>query len=244
LQNGFAPSARARNVMDQLNNQSRKNDKPVIVIPTYNGARRKPNFTPLLAGLLSQQGYPVLCHGLDVNATGRVSTQEVLDHIEWPMASPPHFCPIGELFPVMPSLLAMQQKLGVRNFTHTLVKMLVPAGLENAFLVTAYTHPVFLTLQAEVLGQFGHTALIIRGHEGEAVAAPYRTPQMDGVKAGRHWLVSPAEASFSEQPDPRPDISAQATAELTLKWLENPELRPHGFARQLDAIEAVIQYAV
>jgi hypothetical protein len=38
-------------------------DQPVVVIPSYNGARRLPNLTPLLALLLAQQGVRVLVHG-------------------------------------------------------------------------------------------------------------------------------------------------------------------------------------
>jgi oxepin-CoA hydrolase/3-oxo-5,6-dehydrosuberyl-CoA semialdehyde dehydrogenase len=35
----------------------------VVVIPSYNGSRKLANLTPLLAGLLAQQGLPVLVHG-------------------------------------------------------------------------------------------------------------------------------------------------------------------------------------
>jgi anthranilate phosphoribosyltransferase len=36
---------------------------PAIVLPSYNGARKLPNLTPLLALLLAREGVPVLVHG-------------------------------------------------------------------------------------------------------------------------------------------------------------------------------------
>lgn len=40
-------------------------DKPMpIVIPSYNGARKQANLTPLLAILLHKLGFPVVVHGL------------------------------------------------------------------------------------------------------------------------------------------------------------------------------------
>lgn len=39
--------------------------KPMpIVIPSYNGARKQANLTPLLAILLHKLGFPVVVHGL------------------------------------------------------------------------------------------------------------------------------------------------------------------------------------
>ncbi|HJV95485.1 MAG TPA: DNA-binding protein YbiB, partial [Albitalea sp.] len=36
---------------------------PMVVLPSYNGARKLPNLTTLLALLLAQEGVPVLVHG-------------------------------------------------------------------------------------------------------------------------------------------------------------------------------------
>src|SRR6185295_19145424 len=37
--------------------------QPMVVLPSYNGARKLPNLTALLALLLAQDGIPVLVHG-------------------------------------------------------------------------------------------------------------------------------------------------------------------------------------
>jgi anthranilate phosphoribosyltransferase len=229
--------------LNTLNEQSARSGKPVVVIPSYNGARRRPNFTPLLAGLLAQQGYPVLVHGLQNDFTGRVTSAEVFQHLNWnqvDLANPaPVYLPMAQIYPRIEALLQTRKVLGVRSCTHTLVKLMVPSAFNNALLVTSYTHPEFWNLQREVLCATGHTALVLRGHEGEPVAAPYRAPRMDGVKAGHTWCIAEPENLFTEQPDPHPDIDAESTARLVEMWLNNPQEMPHGFARQLAAIESV-----
>lgn len=230
-----------------LNQLSQQTGKPVVVIPSYNGARRKPNFTPLLAGLLAQQGYPVLVHGLEHDFTGRVTSAQVFAHLDWSAVSlqdaAPVYLPMAQLYPRIEALLQTRKLLGVRSCTHTLVKLMVPSVFNNSILVTSYTHPEFWHLQREVLCATNHTALVLRGHEGEPVAAPYRAPRMDGVKAGHTWCIAEPENLFTEQPDPHPDIDAESTARLIESWLNNPEKMPHGFARQLAAVEAVCSYS-
>ncbi|MEF8769703.1 hypothetical protein [Candidatus Accumulibacter contiguus] len=51
-----------------------------MVIPTYNGARRNANLTPLLALLLQRFGVPVLLHGLS-DDYGRVTSEQVLQRV-------------------------------------------------------------------------------------------------------------------------------------------------------------------
>jgi len=51
--------------------------KPMpIVIPTYNGARKQANLTPLLAILLRKLGFPVVVHGVSEDPT-RVLTETI-----------------------------------------------------------------------------------------------------------------------------------------------------------------------
>ena len=53
--------------------------KPMpIVIPTYNGARKQANLTPLLAILLQKLGFPVVVHGVSEDPT-RVLTETILE---------------------------------------------------------------------------------------------------------------------------------------------------------------------
>lgn len=53
--------------------------KPMpIVIPSYNGARKQANLTPLLAVLLHKLGFPVIVHGVSHDPT-RVLTETIFD---------------------------------------------------------------------------------------------------------------------------------------------------------------------
>jgi anthranilate phosphoribosyltransferase len=51
--------------------------KPVIVLPSYNGARKLPVLTPLLALLIARRGLPVLIHGTATESS-RVFVPHVL----------------------------------------------------------------------------------------------------------------------------------------------------------------------
>ena len=51
--------------------------QPVVVLPSYNGSRRLPLLTPLLAKLLTNKGHAVLIHSTHSEDT-RVFIQEVL----------------------------------------------------------------------------------------------------------------------------------------------------------------------
>jgi anthranilate phosphoribosyltransferase len=48
-----------------------------VVLPSYNGARKEANLTPLLALLLQRFGVPVLVHGL-LEGYGRVTSAQIL----------------------------------------------------------------------------------------------------------------------------------------------------------------------
>src|SRR5437763_16200095 len=47
--------------------------RPTVLLPSYNGSRKLPNLTALLALLLAQDGIQVLVHG-PMHDTGRVTT--------------------------------------------------------------------------------------------------------------------------------------------------------------------------
>lgn len=242
---------------------------PTVVIPSYNGARRRPNLLPLLAGALARLGYPVLVHGHLEDPTGRITTAAVFDALRWPVfgaagasidavahtADPasmtgaladahnqrwPLFLPTDALHPGLVSLLDRRRVLGVRNCTHTVVKLLQPV-IGSAMLVTSYTHPEFFHLQRDVLGRLGVRALVMRGHEGEAVAHPQKTPRMDAVDAGATWCLDEGDASFTDMPERNPDRDAVHTAEQTLELLIRMDragvsVLPSGLLRQVQAI--------
>ncbi|WP_306395127.1 DNA-binding protein YbiB [Telluria beijingensis] len=191
-----------------------------VLIPTYNGARKLANLTPLLALLLAREGVPVLVHGVRKDP-GRVTTAEILHELGLAEAATtaemqnefahlrPAFMPIEHLAPQLAHMLSLRRVLGVRNSTHTLVKILQPFD-GPALRLVSYTHPEYL----ETLGSFFEgvdsetqgDAFLMRGTEGETVAHPHRAQRIDWFHAGQRALLVERDAptdALSEVPDGR-----------------------------------------
>ena len=108
-----------------------------VVIPSYNGARKGANLTPLLALLLQRFGIPVLVHGL-LEGYGRVTSAHIFRELGI-MPCTSHnavqqamdgfgvaFVPLSVISPGLNNQLALRGRLGLRNSAHSLVKLLDP----------------------------------------------------------------------------------------------------------------------
>lgn len=172
---------------------------PVVVLPSYNGARKLPNLVPLLAALLARQGLPVLVHGC-VTEDKRVSTGAVWQQLGWPVLQKPTALAAGQmawiqtrhLLPSLERLLQVRRQIGLRNPTHSIVKLLnplggpgTPAAARRSLLLASYTHPDYAHPMAETLALHSASALLLRGTEGEAVAPPNREPTSLGLIDGQ-----------------------------------------------------------
>lgn len=191
-----------------------------VVIPTYNGARKLANLTPLLALLLAREGVPTLVHGVRTDP-GRVTTAEILHalgvaetattaemHNEFAHLRPA-FMPIEQLAPQLAHMLSLRRVLGVRNSTHTLVKILQPFD-GAALRLVSYTHPEYLeTLGSyfvQAANQARGDAFLMRGTEGETVAHPHRAQRIDWFHQGQRALLVERDAptdTLSDVPDGR-----------------------------------------
>jgi anthranilate phosphoribosyltransferase len=158
--------------------------QPVVVLPTYNGSRRLPLLTPLLAKILANRGHAVLIHGAHTEDT-RVSTQEVLSALGIAASTRTHaiakgevvFAPTRLLCEGIWSLLQVRRQTGLRNSAHSLVKLMNPV-LGPSIQVASYTHPEYaLSMQATLEGLKAN-AMLLRGTEGEPVADPRKMPSM------------------------------------------------------------------
>jgi anthranilate phosphoribosyltransferase len=198
-----------------------------VLIPSYNGARKLPNLTPLLALLLAREGVPVLVHGVR-HDPGRVATAEIFTGLGLPVAAShddvltafgarlPAFIPIDALAPRLAWMLSLRAVLGVRNSAHTLVKILQPFH-GPALRLVSYTHPEYL----QTLGEYFLSAsppgrgdaFLMRGTEGETVANPNRAQQIDWFHGAERTLLVERDAPTDEQA-PLPDgRDAAGTAE-------------------------------
>ena len=168
-------------------------DGPTVVLPSYNGARKLPNLTALLAMLLAQEGVQVLVHG-PAHDPGRVTTAEVFFDLGLPIARDagdvraawerrePVFMRTDVLCPPLARLLDVRRVVGLRNSGHTIAKLL-PA-CDSALRIVNYTHPEYATLLADFIAATGADALLMRGTEGEPVADARRAPRIDAWLGG------------------------------------------------------------
>ncbi len=202
--------------------------KPMpIVIPTYNGARKQANLTPLLAILLNKLGFPVLVHGVSVDPTRVVSETifamlgiEATLHAGQAQAKleghQPVFMPVSALCPTLEKQLSLRWVMGVRNSAHTLAKLATPFEKAAALRLSSVSHPEYVARVGKFFADIGGRGLLMHGTEGEVYANPQRCPQINLIDAEGSRVL------FERQ-----DAQAQAVLptakdpETTARWIEH-----------------------
>jgi len=249
----FAPIRVTQDAAGAVSNVS------AVSIPSYNGARKQPNLVPLLALLLAREGVPVLVHGVTEDP-GRVTSAEIFAHLQIAAAQTHNeiedalaahrvaFAPIETLAPKLARLLALRRRMGVRNSTHTLVKILQPFAQPGLRLVN-YTHPPYRESLTELFVTHPDVAtggaLLARGTEGEAVADTRRQVQIDWLHDGQcETLVAPERSSADA---PAVDLPEGRDAPTTAAWIADV-LRgaapvPTAIARQVEVIASIAKQA-
>ena len=223
-------------------------DTPTIVIPSYNGARKLPLLTPLLALLLAREGLPVLIHGTATEST-RVFTSEVLAALDIPAqaaikpiaTSQVAFVPTTLLCPGLQRLLDVRRVVNLRNPAHSLVKLMNPC-VGKSLLVSSYTHPEYALSMAATLALMGSNALLLRGTEGEAVADPRRTPKMQAFVGGQATDLQAYQAgSLTTLPVLPTAIDSASTATYIREVMSGAQPVPAPIAQQVAHILHLVQ---
>ncbi len=218
-------------------------DRPVVVLPSYNGARRLPVLTPLLALMLARKGLPVLLHGASTE-DGRVTSRDVLAQLGIGTHAPAdriasgrvHVVPTERLLPGLKRLLDARRAIGLRNTGHALVKMMNPID-GPALVVTSYTHPEYAASMATTFDLFDTAALLLRGTEGEPVADARRTPRMVLVNDGVAQCVQEAQVGpLTTLPRVPTLIDAATTADFTRAVMEGRLPAPAPITLQVEHI--------
>ncbi|PUE07037.1 DNA-binding protein YbiB [Limnohabitans sp. T6-5] len=233
---GFLDATHAR-----LNKVS-SGQAPTVVLPSYNGARKLPVLTPLLALLMAREGVAVVVHGT-ATEDKRVSSQAVLTelgivasgHSPQVKAGEVVFLPTGELNAGLERLLAVRRVVGLRNPGHSLVKLMKPCD-GPALVVGSYTHPEYLQSMSATFALTGQHALLLRGTEGEPVADARRTPAMDVFKDGQTRRVQDQKEGSLVQVPELPTTDAAATAIYTEHVLQGLLPVPESIALQVQHI--------
>lgn len=204
-------------------------DHPVpIVIPSYNGARKQANLTPLLAMLLSRLGFPVVVHGISEDPT-RVISQTIFEllGIEATRSAGqaqaklesrnPVFLPVSTLCPPMETLLALRWRMGVRSSAHSLAKLATPFAPEAALRLSSVSHPEYVTKVAQFFALTGGRALLMHGSEGEVYANPQRCPQINVIDNQGVRVLYERQAQSDAQ---NVILPFEKEAEVTARWTE------------------------
>ncbi|MEW5559909.1 DNA-binding protein YbiB [Enterobacter asburiae] len=201
--------------------------KPMpIVIPSYNGARKQANLTPLLAMLLHKLGFPVLVHGVSHDPT-RVLTETIFTllgiepalHAGQAQAKldghQPVYMPVGAFCPLLENQLAMRWRMGVRNSAHTLAKLATPFAENAALRLSSVSHPEYVPRVGKFFADIGGRALLMHGTEGEVYANPQRCPQISLIDAAGTRVLVEREAEVREA-----SLPSSKDPEVTARWIE------------------------
>lgn len=229
-------------------------NQPVVVLPSYNGSRKLPNLTPLLALWLARQGVRVLMHGPLADCR-RVTSAEILQHLAvapvlhaadleraWERREPA-FVPTRLLCPPLQRLLDLRRELGVRGPGHTVAKMLNPVVGAPALRLVNHTHPEFGALMTAWAQRERIDALLLRGTEGEPVADPRRQPRIDTWIAGQlraELCAPPQEGVLAELPLLPRSNDAASTALYVQEVLSGMRPVPGPVARQAALIVSAL----
>ena len=218
-------------------------DRPLVVLPSYNGARKLPVLTPLLALLLAREGLPVLLHGMRTEAR-RILASDVLEALGIPALAAPEkiasgrvaHLPTAALHPGLAPQLAAREVIGLRNPGHSVTKLIAPCE-GPALVVASYTHPEYFDMLCTTFTTLGANALLSRGLEGEVAADPRRSPRYDAFVAGTHRLLEDQRpGTAAEVPGLPLEIDVAATADYTRRVLAGDAPVPPALARQVEHI--------
>lgn len=227
----------------------------VVVLPSYNGARKLPVLTPLLAHLLAREGVAVVIHGTATESS-RVTSLQVLEAMGLNASTSPTplqagslvFVPTEALCSGLKRLLDVRRTVGLRNTAHSLVKLMDPVKHQdapntrhNTLLVSSFTHPEYAQSMAATFELTQTRALLLRGTEGEVVADARRWPQMNAFVRG---VCTPLVEAQSGPLIHLPELPQQFDAHTTASYIQavlNDKLPvPAPIAKQAQAIHQAL----
>ena len=221
---------------------------PSIVLPSYNGARKLPVLTPLLALLLAREGLPVLLHGMRTEAR-RVLASDVLVALGIEGLQSPRPLAAGEvahihteaLLPGMARLLRVREVIGLRNPGHSVVKLMNPCP-PDALVISSYTHQEYAETLGAAYEALQMNGVLSRGLEGEVAADPRRSPRYDGFVRGVHVLLQDqGPGTAAEVPGLPQDIDVATTAQYTRRVLDGSLPVPPALQQQVQYIVQTAQ---
>ncbi|MCW5619626.1 MAG: DNA-binding protein YbiB [Burkholderiales bacterium] len=215
-----------------------------LVIPAYGGARREPNLLPLLGLLLRRLGVPVVFHGT-LEGSGYAAAVYILREFGvLPSATVSQaqtalledgiaYLPVGALCPGLAALLALRNRLGMRNSAHVAAKILDPFAGAGVVMAGA-SSTIYLDRLAAFFVASGTAGLLLASTEGEPFANPRRRPRIEFFNQGERRILFEEEAGPVKSVAGLPAaIDTQATAAWMQAALSGEALIPHPLVNQL-----------
>ena len=194
-------------------------DRPrPVVLPSYGGARRQPNLTPLLALLLNRYGVPVLIHGVAGADPARagVTTAEILLELgiepSATLADAQTRLDYDSVAYVPDAVLAP----GLASFTERFARLIDPFG-GDGYRVIGVAQADDLPPMRELLAAAHANALLLCGVEGEPVADPRRQPLIEKFENGARSTCADPETDAPAMP---PRLPAAIDAATTAAWID------------------------
>jgi anthranilate phosphoribosyltransferase len=256
---GFVQATHAR-CIDLSEAVQAASARGIVLLPSYNGARKLANLTALLAQTLSMQGLSVLVHGASSDPT-RVTTAQVFEAASLPVVKTAHelgaawrqgqpaFMDVADLCPPLAALLAVRWTIGLRNPGHTVAKLLDPfeahalpgeqGHVVRSIRVVNHTHPEYAHSLTAYLGHARANAMLMRGTEGEPVADARRQPKCEVFIHGQKQealSLAPVEGVLTALPELPASPSAADTASYVDEVRRGARPLPPAIAAQAKAL--------
>ncbi|BAP58709.1 DNA-binding protein YbiB [Candidatus Tachikawaea gelatinosa] len=161
----------------------------VAIIPSYNGARRQCNLTPLLAILLNKLDFPVLVHGVTEDPT-RIISKDIFKYFQiFPTSDflvaekkiNNHelvFMPIENLCKSIANQVSLRWRTNMRNSSHILAKLIYPFNINQAIRFVSVSHPKYFNLIKMLFRKTNESVLLTYGNEGEVSIHPNKSQKI------------------------------------------------------------------
>ena len=215
-----------------------------VVIPSYGGALKQTNFTPLLALLLQRLHVPVLVHGT-LEGHGRVASAYIFRELGiLPCTTLSQtrgaleqdklaFVPTGVLAPGLAQLLSLRGRTGIAGVPLAMAGLIDPFNGAGLRLAAADTGARVQPLR-DLLLAAGATALVSRGTEGEVFVNPHRRPRIELVCDGVGSVLFEQEHAHDDIPEAaEAAIDPRAIAGLIRRMLSGAAKLPLPIVNQV-----------
>ncbi|UCH47152.1 MAG: DNA-binding protein YbiB [Betaproteobacteria bacterium] len=215
-----------------------------LVFASYNSTRRTANLLPWLALVLRRLGVPVLVHGNLGGACGGTSAYLFRELGVMPSATATAiqtalekdglaFVPAGVLCPGLANLIALQTRLGLKDWVYKLAVLIDPFR-GNGMRVIGIAEQQLREIIEAVCYEERLDAVVFEGADDDAFVEPFRRPAIVAyVEGSRSVLFEPESNTLEwrvDLPEPR-DVAA--TAEWTRRAVAGEVPLPHPLVNQL-----------